>query len=266
MPSILLKVYNRPMTDPTQRFSSRVENYIKYRPSYPQAVVATLRDECQLTPASLVADIGSGTGILTELFLQNGNRVFAVEPNSDMRLAAERLLGGYPNFHSLDGRAEATGLPDQSVDFIVAGQAFHWFDREKARLEFSRLLKPAGWVMLIWNERQTSASPFLVAYEDLLQRYATDYTQVDHRYVVDEAVLSRFYGPGSYNLRTLSYQQDFDYTGLRGRLLSSSYTPEAGHANYEPMLAELLRIFQLHQVDGRIAFEYTTKMYYGHLS
>lgn len=254
------------MTDPTQRFSSRVENYIKYRPSYPQAVVTTLQDECGLTPASLVADIGSGTGLLSELFLQNGNRVFAVEPNPDMRLAAERLLWDDPSFVSIDGRAEAAGLTVKSVDFIVAGQAFHWFDRDKARLEFFRILRPAGWVMLVWNERQTSGTPFLVAYEALLQRYATDYAQVDHRFVVDEAALSHFFGPGAFTQKTFPYRQDFDYASLRGRLLSSSYTPEAGHPNYEPMLAELSQIFQTYQVNDRVAFEYTTKMYYGHLS
>jgi SAM-dependent methyltransferase len=262
----LLKVYNRRMTDPTQRFSSRVENYIRYRPSYPQAVVATLRDECQLSPESLVADIGSGTGLLSELFLRNGNRVFAVEPNPEMRLAAERLWQDHPNFVSLPRRAEATSLDDQSVDFIVAGQAFHWFDQGQARLEFIRSLRPAGWVMLVWNERRTSASPFLVAYEELLQRYATDYTQVDHRYVVDEAALSHFYGPGGFLLKTFPYRQDFDFAGLRGRLLSSSYTPEAGHPNHAPMLAALRQIFQHHQVGGRVAFEYTTNMYYGRLS
>ena len=167
---------------------------------------------------------------------------------------------------SIDGRAEATGLAGQSIDFIVAGQAFHWFDREKARLEFFRILKPAGWVMLVWNERQTSGTPFLAAYEALLQRYATDYTQVDHRSVVDEAALSQFFGPGGFVLKTFPYCQDFDYAGLRGRLLSSSYTPEAGHPNHEPMLAGLHQVFQTYQVNGHIAFEYTTKMYYGHLS
>jgi SAM-dependent methyltransferase len=266
LPPALVKVYNRRMIDPTQRFSSRVENYIKYRPSYPLQMVATLRDECQLSPETLVADIGSGTGLLSELFLRNGNRVLAIEPNPEMRLAAERTWRDHPNFVSLAGRAEATGLGDQSVDFIVAGQAFHWFDQDQARLEFTRLLKPAGWVMLIWNERQTSGTPFLVAYEELLQRYATDYTQVDHRYVVDEAALSRFFGSGGFRHKAFPYRQDFDYPGLRGRLLSSSYTPEAGHPDHQPMLAALSQIFQDHQIDGRVAFEYTTNMYYGRLS
>lgn len=253
------------MSDSTKRFSSRVDNYIKYRPGYPQAVITTLQDECQLTTESTIADIGSGTGILTVLFLQNGNPVFAVEPNAEMRSAGERLLQGYPRFHSIAGRAEATTLAGQSVDFVVAGQAFHWFDHQKARVEFMRILRPDGWVMLVWNERETQASPFLVAYEQLLQRYATDYSQVDHRQV-DQTVLANFYGAQGFKSKTFRHQQNFDHAGIRGRLLSSSYTPEPGHPNYNPMLAELAEIFHSYQVDGRIAFEYSTKLYYGQLN
>ncbi len=148
------------MTDPTQRFSSRVENYIKYRPRYPQAVITVLRQDCQLPSNSLVADMGSGTGVLTELFLQNGNPVFAVEPNREMRLAGEHLLRKFPAFHSVSARAEATTLAGRSVDFVVAGQSFHWFDRPKARSEFHRILRPTGWVMLVWNERETQSNSF----------------------------------------------------------------------------------------------------------
>jgi SAM-dependent methyltransferase len=253
------------MTDPTLRFSSRVENYIKYRPHYPQALIATLRAECQLTSASPVADIGSGTGLLTELFLQNGNQVFGVEPNREMRAAGERLLRNYPGFQSVAGRAEATTLADQSVDFVVAGQAFHWFDRQKARREFLRILKPTGWVMLVWNERETRATPFLMAYEQLLERYALDYARVNHKQV-DQAAVADFYGVPGFKVKTFDHWQVFDYAGVQGRLLSSSYAPEAGHPNYEPMLAELAKIFQAHQVNGRVGFGYTTRMYYGQLS
>src|ERR1019366_5901844 len=136
----------------TTRFSSRVENYIKYRPGYPQAIVDLLSARCGLTSASVIADVGSGTGILTELMLRNGNKVFAVEPNRDMREAAERLLSQHPNFISVEGTAEVTRLNDASVDLIVAGQSFHWFDRVKTRQEFLRVLKPGGWVALIWND------------------------------------------------------------------------------------------------------------------
>jgi ubiquinone/menaquinone biosynthesis C-methylase UbiE len=211
-----------------------------------------------------VADIGSGTGILTELFLQNGNQVFAVEPNREMREAGERRLRKYSSFQSVTGRAEATTLAAESVDFVTAGQAFHWFERAKARNEFVRILKPTGWVMLVWNERETGPTPFLEDYETLLQRYATDYDQVNHKQV-DQAAVSTFYGGQGFRFKTFKQRQEFDYDGLWGRLLSSSYAPQADHANYRPMLVELSSIFQAHQVNGRVAFDYTTVMYYGWL-
>jgi SAM-dependent methyltransferase len=252
------------MTDVTQRFSSRVENYVKYRPGYPQGIVETLRNECGLTSDSIIADVGSGTGILTEMLLRNGNLVYGTEPNREMREAAEGLLKYYPRFRSVAARAEETTLPDHSVDFVTAGQAFHWFDREKTREEFVRILKPRGWVALIWNERVTTTTPFLVAYEQLLKDYSTDYEQVDHRRI-DDDVIRDFFVSENFRLKQFNNVQVFDYEGLKGRLLSSSYAPEAGHQNYEPMLAELERIFQAYQDEGRVAFEYVTQMYYGQL-
>jgi ubiquinone/menaquinone biosynthesis C-methylase UbiE len=252
------------MTDVTQRFSSRVENYIKYRPGYPNEVIETLRSECGLTADSIIADVGSGTGILTEVFLRNGNEVYGVEPNSEMREAGERLLKGYPRFRSVASRAEETTLPDHGVDFITAGQAFHWFDREKARVEFARILKPRGWVVLIWNDRATTATLFLIAFEKLLKDYSTDYEQIDHRQI-NADVIRDFFGSDRFRLKQFNNSQVFDYEGLKGRLLSSSYAPEAGHPNHEPMLAELERIFQAYQDEGRVVFEYVTQMYYGQL-
>jgi SAM-dependent methyltransferase len=253
------------MTDVTQRFSSRVENYIKYRPGYPNGVVETLRSECGLTADSIVADVGSGTGILSEMFLRNGDAVYGIEPNREMREAAERLLKDYPRFRSVAARAEETTLDDAGVDFVTAGQAFHWFDREKTRGEFSRILKPRGWVALIWNERVTTTTQFLVAYEQLLKDYSTDYEQVDHRRIDDE-VIRDFFGSDDFWLKQFKNIQVFNYEGLKGRLLSSSYAPEEGLPNYEPMLAELERIFQTYQDEGRIVFEYVTQMYYGQLN
>jgi SAM-dependent methyltransferase len=253
------------MKDPTKRFSSRVNNYVKYRPRYPQEVIGALRNECGLTSNSLVADIGSGTGFLTELFLQNGNPVFAVEPNPEMRAASEKLLGKYTGFHSVAGRAENTTLENKSVDFVVSGQAFHWFDRQATRNEFLRILRSDGWVMIVWNERVTQASPFLADYEQLIRQYAPDYALVDYRKIYRES-LSDFYGERGYQSKTFRYRQQFDLAGVRGRLLSSSYTPEQGHPNHEPMLAELQKIYRSHEVDGQVEFEYTTHMYYGRLS
>src|SRR5207244_4125864 len=129
---------------------------------------------------AVIADIGSGTGILAEMFLKNGNQVYGVEPNREMREAGERLLGGYPRFTSVEGKAEATPLADSSVDFITAAQALHWFDLDAARTEFRRILNPRGWVVILWNDRRDE-SPFMQAYRQLLLRHSTDYLQVDHK-------------------------------------------------------------------------------------
>ncbi len=254
------------MPDVTRRFSTRVENYIKYRPNYPPQVLETLKEWCGLTPASVIADVGSGTGILSEVFLRSGNLVYGVEPNLEMREAAERLLSDYPNFHSLDGRAEATTLPDGSVDFVTAGQAYHWFERAAARAEFARILRPGGWVALVWNLRQMSTTPFLRAYEQLLNTYGTDYADVHFKGDNAEDTLHDFYGGDGPQIVTFRNSQYFDFEGLKGRLLSSSYTPEPGHPNYEPMLKALRQMFDEHQVDGKVAFIYDTRLYFGRLA
>src|SRR5215211_465185 len=181
------------MSDPTQRFTGRVESYARYRPSYPQAVLDLLAAECGLTSASVVADVGSGTGLLSELFLENSNRVLGIEPNEEMRAAGERLLRDYPRFTSVAGTAEATTLDDACVDFVAAGQAFHWFDPERARTEFARILEPTGWVVLIWNLRRKDATPFLAAYERLLETYRTDRGEVEFWRKSDE-MASAFFG------------------------------------------------------------------------
>ena len=253
------------MMDPTRRFSNRVDNYVRYRPGYPPAVLDLLAARCGLTATSVVADLGSGTGILTGRLLQSGARIFAVEPNPEMRAAAEKLLAHHPNFTSLAGTAEATPLPDHSVDFITAGQAFHWFDRDQARREFLRLLKPGGWVVLIWNDRNLSDRPFSQAYEQLLRAHATDYAVVNHKNV-DAEVLRSFFGPAGYGEASYPNDQTFDYAGLKGRLLSSSYAPEAGDPRHVPMLAALQSLFQAHQTNGTVTFDYDTTVFYGRLS
>lgn len=251
--------------DSTQRFTSRVENYVKYRPHYPERVLEILREECGLTPDWVVADIGSGTGISSELFLHHGNRVYGVEPNAAMRGAAEAQFAGDPRFVSIDGTAEATTLPDSGIDLIIAGQAFHWFDREKARTEFRRILKPGGWVALFWNERRAGGTPFLDAYEQLLRDYASDYGKVSHRNITD-AELTAFFSPGGYRVSNCEYAQWFDFQGVAGRLLSSSYAPEPGHPNHEPMMQVLKRIVADYAQDGKVCVSYDTKVYYGRLT
>lgn len=253
------------MLNPTERFSTRVENYIKYRPDYPADVLDLLRADCGLTESAVVADVGSGTGILTRRLLPAAHHVYGVEPNREMRVAGEQLLKGYVNFTSVAATAEATKLPDQSVDLITAGQAFHWFDRLRARSEFKRILKPDGRVALIWNSRRTAATPFLRGYEQLLQDYATDYAQVDHTNIGAEEIAA-FFAPNRPQLAVFENLQVFDFDGLRGRLLSSSYAPEPGHPNHEPMLEALRRLFDTHQTGGRVQFEYDTEISYGSLS
>lgn len=249
---------------PTRRFSDRVENYIKYRPDYPEKILVPLRAECGLSEVSLIADIGSGTGILSELFLKKGNTVFGIEPNAEMRTAGEKRLAKYNRFISVNGTAEATTLANHTVDFVTAAQAFHWFDREKSRREFNRILKPNGWVVLIWNDRKTD-STFLKAYEKLLLTHSLDYEKVDHRQI-DDRVISSFFGSTNFRVATFENDQHLDYSGLQGRLLSSSYVPNESHPRYTAMIENLMTIFNKHQVNGKVTIEYETKMFYGKLN
>jgi len=269
------------MIDSTRRFSDRVENYVRYRPSYPDEVIDTLVNEAGLSQQTVIADIGSGTGISAELFLKLGCTVNGVEPNAAMRLAAEKQLceryraaDGSSRFQCSDGKAEATTLPDDSVDVVIAAQAFHWFNVDQARQEFRRILKPRGLVALLWNSRRTDTTPFLMAYESLLLKYGTDYQQVNHRNI-DPEVLQRFFaGPDArvvqgdsmgYTARTFPYVQVFDFPGVRGRLLSSSYVPPADDPRYMPMLTDLQQAFDQHQQGGSVQFEYDTELYFGPL-
>jgi ubiquinone/menaquinone biosynthesis C-methylase UbiE len=247
----------------TQRFSSRVDHYVRYRPGYPPEVLAILKAECGLTRDSVIADIASGTGIFTRLLLENGNRVLGVEPNAEMRDAGQRFLAEYSTFTSVAGSAEGTTLPARSVDFVTAAQAAHWFDRRKARLEFARILKTGGWTVLLWNERKTDGTPFLRDYEQLLLTYGTDYREVRHERTTAE--IADFFAPSKYKSRIFTMRQELDYPSLEGRLLSSSYTPEPGHPGYEPMLAQLRQIFDARQVNGRVSLEYDTRVFYGQL-
>lgn len=251
-------------TDPTRRFTDRVENYVRYRPGYPTEVLDILRDETGLSPASVVADVGSGTGKSSELFLGNGNPVLGVEPNASMREAAERLLAEYSKFRSVTGTAEATTLAAASVDYVVAGQAFHWFNRPRAQAEFARILRPRGWVVLMWYTRRLDATPFLREYEVLHTQYGVDYRQVQHTNITPD-VLGAWFAGGRYQARKLDYEQRFDFEGLRGRLLSSSFMPTESHPDYEPMLVRLRELFDAHQQAGQVRIEYDVELHWGHV-
>ena len=247
--------------DSTHRFSDRVEDYIRYRPHYPKELIPLLRTEVGLDSSWIVADVGSGTGISAELFLENGNVVIGVEPNLEMRRAAERSRAPFPGFKSLDGTAEATGLPAQSVDLVIAGQAFHWFDPARARAEFERILRTQGWTVLFWNSRRTDSSPFLKEYEELLLRHGTDYQQVRHDRA--RAGLPENFFRGNCRRRTLANEQVLDFEGLRGRLLSSSYTPAEGDPAREKMVENLEAIFRKYAQNGSVKMEYDTELWIG---
>lgn len=251
--------------DATSRFSNRVDEYVKYRPRYQADVVEALRTRCGLRPEHVMADIGCGTGLSAEIFLQNGNRVIGVEPNEAMRVAGEAYLSHYPNFTMLDGSAERTGLGDAGVDFIVAGQAFHWFRVPETRVEFTRILRAGGWVVLVWHDRDLDSTPFARAYEAFLRSYSTDYEQVAHSYLASNEALCQFFAPGGMERISLRNQQPLDFEGLRGRLLSSSYIPREGE-RAEAMMAALPDLFSSHERDGHVTLEYETNIYYGHLS
>jgi SAM-dependent methyltransferase len=249
------------MLNSTERFSSRVENYIKYRPSYPAAVLELLSARCGLGATSTVADVGSGTGILTELLLETGAAVFAIEPNRSMREAAERHLNDYGRFRSVDGTAEATTLSAASVDLVTASQAFHWFDVQKSRLELKRILRADGWVALIWNERPVEAVPLLDDYDALLRRYCSEYDKIKNTRA-DEAKIREFLGRRP-EAAVFANRQVFDYAGLEGRLMSSSYAPEPGSPLHEPMISGLREIFDRHNRAGKVQFPYRTLVYFG---
>ena len=250
--------------DPTARFSDRAEDYVKYRPHYSHDVVHALKAACGLKPEHLIADVGCGTGMLAEIFLQNGNRVIGIEPNHAMRQAGEKYLSQYPAFRMLEGSAESTTLPQASVDFVVAGQAFHWFRPAETCAEFARILKADGWAVLLWHHRDTQATPFLRAYEEFVGRFSVDYEQVSQKYVANYDKLQHFFAPNAMTLIQQHNQQSLDFDGLRGRLLSSSYIPKSGE-KHDAMLEALPQLFSSHAADDRVVLEYDTNIYYGHL-
>jgi SAM-dependent methyltransferase len=251
------------MTDNVQRFSNRVANYVKYRPDYPRAILGYLETHCGLTNDPVIADVGCGTGISTKLFLENGNRVFGVEPNAAMRGAAEEYLAAFPNFTPVDGRSDETTLADASVDIVVAAQAFHWFDAEKTRPEFKRILRPGGHIVLIWNERQLDTTPFLIEYEAFLLKYANDYGNVRHENIHAKELADFF--QKDYESARFPNKQVFDFEGLKGRMLSASYMPNEAHPLFNTVIEDLRRLFAKHSENGKIEVFYDTNVYHSQL-
>jgi SAM-dependent methyltransferase len=246
----------------TTRFSSRVADYVQFRPHYPIEIIDLLAAKCDLTPESVITDIGSGTGLLAKLFLENGNPVIGIEPNKEMRKAGEEYLAEFGRFTSMDGTAETTRLPAHAMDIAIAGQAFHWFDHAKARAEFMRILKPEGFAVLVWNVRRVDTTSFLRDYETLVTTFGTDYQEINHKNSQAPSVLAPFFG-GEYFTARFDNIQQFDFDGLMGRIHSSSYMPAHDHANYAPMAKRAKVIFDAHQQNGKVSFEYDTVVYYG---
>lgn len=250
--------------DSAQHFTERVQFYLRYRPRYPRALVEHLAREGVLPEDSAVADIGSGTGFLAEVFLQHGCTVHGVDPNAAMRAAAETLLAVYPRFHSVEGTAESTGLPDASVDWVVSGQAFHFFDPATARAEFRRILRGGRHVAVLWNERDRAGSPFMRAYDALLRRHVPDYEDLSRH--VGEVDYAGLFGHRDYHVERFPNALHFDRAGVVERLRAASYAPQPGTPEHEALAADLGALFDQHQRDGQVAFTYVTTMYWGTLS
>lgn len=242
--------------DPTARFSTRVRDYQRYRPSYPREVLALAERELGLNQNWRVADIGCGPGFLAQLFLEAGCEVFGVEPNAEMREAGERILSMWPRFHSVVGRAEATGMPNHTVDLITAGQAFHWFEPEAARYEFRRILKADGWVMLVWNERRPEPG-FMVDYERIVAQFAPERSRIKRQTVAG------FFHGGEWHEACYPNEQRLNAEGLRGRMSSSSYAPQPGTSGFGALMETLDGLFAQHQRHGEVTLLYDTLVYYG---
>ncbi len=253
------------MINPTTRFSNTVKNYIRFRPGYPPEFLIFMKNELALDPNSIIADIGSGTGKLSRLFLENGNSLYGIEPNTEMRSAAEDLFDNYLNFHSLEGTAEAISLESHSIDFITAAQAFHWFDVDKTKKEFKRILKPNGYVLLIWNKRLDNKSAFMKDYNAFLENYSTDLQSINLRRVANETGMNQFFGEGKFQMKRFEHFQQFDFSGVKGRYLSCSYAYQKEHPDYEKAMKQLNIIFDQHEQNGKLKMWYEMVVYFGRL-
>jgi ubiquinone/menaquinone biosynthesis C-methylase UbiE len=251
------------LKETVERFSNRVENYVKYRPGYPKEILPLFRDEMYLQIDSTIADIGAGTGISSKIFLENGNTVFGVEPNANMRRAAREFLKDFLKFKAIDGTSEQTNLPEESVDFAIAAQAFHWFDAEKSHGEFKRILKPEGFTAVIWNERQLDSTPFLREYEQLLSDFGTDYAQVRHDNFSEEIL--RYFFKTDMRRAVFANVQTIDFEGLKGRMMSASYIPDETSEVFPEMIKQLAALFAGHAENGKIQILYDTKIYFGRI-
>ena len=248
--------------DPTERFSDRALAYASGRPGYPPQIGAHLGRELGLAPGALIADLGSGTGLSSRIFLAAGFRVIGVEPNAQMRAIAEADLAGNPGFRSVGGSAQRTTLDDASVDCIAAAQSFHWFDIPAARAEALRILRRPANAALIWNVRRMQDSPFAQGFEQLLLRYGNEYPQIRERHT-DEASISGFFGATHWRRTDFDNRTELDFGLLVARVESTSYLPAARDPAHAPMMEALRELFDASQRDGKVVMQYDTRVYAG---
>ena len=246
----------------TEKFTGKSEIYAKYRPGYPAACIDYLLEAVGIEKGGTVADIGAGTGILTGQLLARGLRVYAVEPNGDMRAAAERAFGGKPGFIPVAAPAEDTGLEGGCTGLVTAAQAFHWFDREKFKKECARILKPGAGVALMWNSRDP-ASGLVQENAEICRRFCPAFNGFSGDPQQDPSVFRAFFRDGKYECRTFRNDIMFDLDGFIGRNLSASYAPAAADAGCEPFVEALTQLFGKYADGGRMLMPNMTRSYFG---
>lgn len=234
--------------DNTSRFDGRGDVYARGRPKYAEGLFDYMEHTLSIPAGSIFADVGSGTGIFAGQLLRRGYKVFAVEPNGDMRRRAEEALSGYGSFASVNGTADATNLPAQSVDHLSAAQAFHWFEPEAFRRECRRVVRPGGYVMLVYNFRDGNA-PCTRALAELQRRYAPDFRGFSHG--MTEEKCAAFFG-GNCTVFRADNTQRYDQQGYIDRVLSSSHSPRAGDTGYEAYLSEVRAVFDAFSENGQL--------------
>lgn len=252
------------MKDKQDIFSGKFSNYSKYRPGYPQKLLRLMEDLTGLKSDTVVADIGSGTGISSRLFIENGNTVYGVEPNDEMRQYSSISFHSYPGFHSVKGTGENTGLPDNSIDLVVCAQAFHWLNPDSAKKEFRRILRDHGRVSLIWNDKSKDENSFNSDYESICKRFKKFRPKYNSSgsTLIDHTVLAKFF-VGSYKILELENYQDLTLEGVMGRYASTSYAIGTEEAEYESLLKEMKEAFRKYQKDGLIRIQYITRIFLG---
>jgi ubiquinone/menaquinone biosynthesis C-methylase UbiE len=251
--------------NPTERFTGRVESYRRYRPGYPAEIVDRLRSDCGMSQEAVIADVAAGTGLFAEIFLVVGFAVTAIEPNDEMRAACAELEGIYPKLRCVAGTAETTGLPDASVDLVTVAQAMHWFDLDRTRLEFARILKPGGWCAVIYNNRRLGGDPFHEAYERFLLEFGIDYAAVKGQHM-GRRRMAQFFAPSAMQCTAFPNAQALTLEGLRGRVMSSSYIPKEHHPRFAEMQAALERLFVENESGGTVTMVHESMVCYAQLN